>query len=239
MVYEEVKPRSVEPHAHTGNRYAQCLRRLSLTKVTVLFDSTGSRSGALVRPLLLRAVAAGLTITCLLLLSVVIALAVHRESSCDLLCVFVCGQFSTGVTLSYLSTAVNVIISEQMRTQSNLTEQIKRLQEVQVRLEGEVVELSGERDRLNWTLGVILEHQNFPVAYRCPNRGEQDWQTDTLHTQLYTQDLNYKIGGRGLQGLCQGKTWCDSFNTFSQTGGFTGYARQKYCIVKLCFLILA
>lgn len=113
------------------------------------------------------------------------------------------------MTLSSLSTAVNAVISEQMRTQSNLTEQIERLQEVQVRLEGEVGELSGERDRLNWTLGVILEHQNFPVAYRCPNRGEPDWQTDTLHTQLYTQDLNYTIGGRGLQGLCQGRTCCD------------------------------
>lgn len=87
MIYEEVKPRSVEPHAHTGKRCAECLWRLSLAKVTVLVDSTGSTSSALVRPLLLRAVTAGVTITCLLLLSVVIALAVHRESSCDLWCV--------------------------------------------------------------------------------------------------------------------------------------------------------
>ncbi|XP_075899299.1 C-type lectin domain family 12 member B-like [Nelusetta ayraudi] len=118
VIYEEVKPRSVEPDAHTG-----------------------SRSGAPVPPLLLRAVAAGLTITCLILLSIVIALTVH----------------------------FNMVISEQKRTQSDLTEQIERLQGLQVRLEREAGEQSGERDRLNWTLGVILEHQNFPVAFRCPN----------------------------------------------------------------------
>lgn len=84
------------------------------------------------RPLLL---CAGLTITCLILLSIVIALTVH----------------------------FNMVISEQKRTQSDLTEQIGRL-------EREAGELSGERDRLNWTMGVILEHQNFPVAFRCPNR---------------------------------------------------------------------
>lgn len=84
------------------------------------------------------------------------------------------------MTLSSLSTAVNVVISEQKRTQSDLTEQIGRLQGVHVRLEREAGELSGERDRLNWTLGVILEHQNFPVAFRCPNRGEPDRQTDTV-----------------------------------------------------------
>lgn len=64
-----------------------------------------------------------------------------------------------------------MVISEQKRTQSDLTEQIGRL-------EREAGELSGERDRLNWTMGVILEHQNFPVAFRCPNRGEPDRQTD-------------------------------------------------------------
>lgn len=64
-----------------------------------------------------------------------------------------------------------MVISELKRTQSDLTEQIGRL-------EREAGELSGERDRLNWTMGVILEHQNFPVAFRCPNRGEPDRQTD-------------------------------------------------------------
>lgn len=58
-------------------------------------------------------------------------------------------------------------------------EQIDRLQEVQVRLGRQVGELNEERDRLNWTLGVILETQNFPVAYRCPHRGEPHRQADT------------------------------------------------------------
>lgn len=81
------------------------------------------------------------------------------------------------MTLCFLSTAVNKVMFEQKRAQSDLTEQIEQLQEVQVRLERQAVELSEERDRLNWTLGVILEYQNFPVADFCPHRGEPDRQT--------------------------------------------------------------
>lgn len=69
-------------------------------------------------------------------------------------------------------TAVRVAVSEQRRMQSDLTERIERLQEVQVRLEREAGELSRERDRLNLTLGAILEYQTFPVASWCPHRGE-------------------------------------------------------------------
>lgn len=90
------------------------------------------------------------------------------------------GRFSADVTLCSLSAAVNKVISEQKRAHSDLTEQMERLQEVQVHLEREAVELSEERDQLNWTLGVILQYQNFPVASHCPNRGEPDRQTDTF-----------------------------------------------------------
>lgn len=133
-----------------------------------------------------------------------------------------------------------MVISELKRTQSDLREQIGRL-------EREAGELSGERDRLNWTMGVILEHQNFPVAFRCPNRGEPDRQTDTvtvghrctiIYSRIFVDLHTKKRGAGGLQGLCQCRTWCDCLNTLSQTGRFTGYVTQKNCIVKLCFLIL-
>lgn len=121
------------------------------------------------RPLL-HLVAAGLGIVCVTLVSVMIALAMHCKSTCFP------GlsrhwKVSKTVTVSSL-TAVNTVISEQHRENSNLTAQNLQLWTKNADLERQREELTREKDRLNWTMGVILEYENFPVNTHCPQQGE-------------------------------------------------------------------
>lgn len=176
VIYDEVQLRSSQSHTHTGRRSAQCWRRCSLMKVTVLCALQKADATLWCVPccsVWWQHVSSSPSSPCCQWSS-------PSLSTVSLLVSLTRGWFSAGVTLCFLSTAVNKVISTQDRAQSDLTERIERLQEVQVRLEREAVELSEERDRLNWTLGVILEYQNFPVANYCPHRGEPDRQTDTF-----------------------------------------------------------
>ncbi|KAK9514230.1 hypothetical protein VZT92_027711 [Zoarces viviparus] len=72
-----------------------------------------------------------------------------------------------GITLSiYFST----VMSEQHRENINLTAQNLQLWTEKTNLERQTEELTRERDGLNWTVGVILEYENFPVNKHCPQK---------------------------------------------------------------------
>ncbi|XP_054478008.1 C-type lectin domain family 12 member B-like isoform X2 [Anoplopoma fimbria] len=91
---------------------------------------------------LLHLVAAGLGIICVLLVSVVITFSI------------------------YFSTAM----SEMHRENINLTEQNLQLWTEMTNLESQTEELTRERDGLNWTVGVIMGYENFPVNTHCPQK---------------------------------------------------------------------
>ncbi|KAM8870534.1 C-type lectin domain family 12 member B-like isoform 1-T2 [Spinachia spinachia] len=87
-------------------------------------------------------VASGLGIICVLLVSALLALAVHFSA----------------------------VVSEQRRENLDLTAKNLQLWTEKTNLEKETEELTRERDGLNWTVGVILEYDPFPVKTRCPQK---------------------------------------------------------------------
>ncbi|KAG7216535.1 hypothetical protein INR49_002022, partial [Caranx melampygus] len=92
--------------------------------------------------------AAGLGIVCVVLVSVVIALSIHLKT----------------------------VMSEHSRENMTLTAQNLLLTKEKAELERDTQELTRERDQLNWTIGVILKYDSFPVNTRCPQKeadGEQ------------------------------------------------------------------
>ena len=54
-----------------------------------------------------------------------------------------------------------------------LTAQNHELTAQQTILERRVGNLTGERDSLDWTVGVMLDFDNFPVSTYCPQKGEK------------------------------------------------------------------
>lgn len=78
---------------------------------------------------------------------------------------------SATLTVSSL-TAVNGVISEQSRQNTNLTEQNHQLWTEKTDLQRQTEELSREKDGLNWTIGFIMEHEIFPVKAFCPKKGD-------------------------------------------------------------------
>lgn len=78
---------------------------------------------------------------------------------------------SRTLTLSLL-TAVKTVVSEQHAQNSNLTAQNQQLWTLNNELERQTEELTRKRDQLNWTMGIILEFNYFPVYSYCPHKGE-------------------------------------------------------------------
>ncbi|XP_029360762.1 C-type lectin domain family 4 member G-like [Echeneis naucrates] len=91
---------------------------------------------------LLCVVAAGLAVICVILVSVVIALSLHLKT----------------------------VMSGQNNDTLELTEQNRLLKKEKMDLERRTKELSRERDRFNWTIGVILQHDSFSVNAHCPQK---------------------------------------------------------------------
>ncbi|XP_068616569.1 CD209 antigen-like protein C [Brachionichthys hirsutus] len=83
-------------------------------------------------------VAAGLGVTCLVLVSVIVALGVRFNAA--------------------------------MSEQDSLTARNLQLRKEKADLERRTEELTRGKDRLNWTIGAILEYENFPVQTRCPEK---------------------------------------------------------------------
>ncbi|XP_023262968.1 C-type lectin domain family 4 member G-like [Seriola lalandi dorsalis] len=91
---------------------------------------------------LLPLVAAGLGVVCVILVSVIIALTIHLKT----------------------------VMSEHNRDNMTLTARNLLLTKKKTDLERQTDELTRERDGLNWTIRVILEHENFPVNTYCPQK---------------------------------------------------------------------
>ena len=64
------------------------------------------------------------------------------------------------------------VMLEQHRQNDNLTAQNLQLWTEKSDLERQMGELIRERDGLNWTVGVILEYENFPVNLFCLKKGD-------------------------------------------------------------------
>ncbi|XP_067456850.1 CD209 antigen-like protein A [Thunnus thynnus] len=84
------------------------------------------------------------------------------------------------------------VISQQNRENTNLTAQTVQLR---TDLERRTQELTRERDGLNWTIGVILEYENFPVNTHCPQKVCKPcldgWVLFQSHCYLFTADSYY------------------------------------------------
>ncbi|XP_061574518.1 uncharacterized protein LOC133441140 isoform X3 [Cololabis saira] len=108
------------------------------------------------------------------------------------------------------SIVVLAYIMVRMREQrSNLTDLRAENEEMEKRngiLMNETEQLSGERARLNWTLGVILTFNNFPVKAFCPEKIKG-------RSQAKSHDPCLMVSLRHLQrGLENGKTpWTPGF----------------------------
>uniref|UniRef100_A0A673BI24 C-type lectin domain-containing protein n=1 Tax=Sphaeramia orbicularis TaxID=375764 RepID=A0A673BI24_9TELE len=100
----------------------------------------------------LHLVAAGLGFVCIILILVIIVLGVQSHH------------------LKRNILSVNTAMSEQLREKQNLTEVNYQLLKEISDLQRQTKNLSRERDDLNWTMGVIMEYDNFPVHTRCPNK---------------------------------------------------------------------
>lgn len=66
---------------------------------------------------------------------------------------------------------VSTVKSEREGEMENLTAQILLLRTDVIHLERKTEELTREKDQLNWTIGVILQYDVFPVDVRCPQKG--------------------------------------------------------------------
>ncbi|XP_053183217.1 C-type lectin domain family 4 member M-like [Scomber japonicus] len=115
----------------------------------------------------LKLVAAALGIICVILVSVVIALSIH----------------------------FNTVISEKHRENTNLTAQNQQLWTEKTDLERRTEELTRDRDGLNWTMGAILEYENFPVKTHCPQKVCKPcldgWVLFQSHCYLFTSSDYY------------------------------------------------
>nr|XP_046254655.1 C-type lectin domain family 12 member B-like isoform X2 [Scatophagus argus] len=69
-----------------------------------------------------------------------------------------------------LSIYFNKVMSEQHRENTNLTAQNLLLWREKTGLERQIEDLTKEKDGLNWTIGVILEYENFAVNTHCPQK---------------------------------------------------------------------
>ncbi|XP_030605862.1 CD209 antigen-like [Archocentrus centrarchus] len=69
-----------------------------------------------------------------------------------------------------IALSLNAAVSEHGRETVNVTTQNLQLMTERAASERRTEELTRERDRLRWTVGVILEYENFPVNKFCPQK---------------------------------------------------------------------
>ncbi|XP_046899208.1 uncharacterized protein LOC124482740 isoform X3 [Hypomesus transpacificus] len=93
------------------------------------------------------------------------------------------------IALSVYFRAVIAEINTKLSDYSNITSENYLLNVEMINLERQKQELSKDRDRLNWTLEVILQFDNFPVHDYCPEK--QGNAKDTYPEQLTEFISNY------------------------------------------------
>lgn len=69
-------------------------------------------------------------------------------------------------------TIVSMVMNEQKVNLSNLSAENQQLIMQRSILENETEELRSDRDNFNWTLGVIMKFNTFPVNKFCPTKSE-------------------------------------------------------------------
>lgn len=74
--------------------------------------------------------------------------------------------------LLLLLTVVSVVMNQQAAILSNLTAENQQLMTERSVLERETEELNRTAGNLDWTLGVIMKHDNFPVSEFCPEKSK-------------------------------------------------------------------
>ncbi|XP_041844290.1 C-type lectin domain family 4 member F-like isoform X2 [Melanotaenia boesemani] len=110
-------------------------------------------------------------------------------------------------------------LTMEKRVLENLTEQVtvkmkmfenqtEQLMMEKRRLQNQTEQLSRDRDDLNWTLGVILTFNNFPVNEFCPNKTCQSCRTGWIQYQkkcyLFYEDSPWKTWSDSRQ-YCKNK----------------------------------
>ncbi|XP_035485749.2 C-type lectin domain family 4 member M isoform X2 [Scophthalmus maximus] len=95
----------------------------------------------------LQLAAAALGIICVVLVSVVISLGRH----------------------------ITTVMSEQRRDNISLTVDHLLLWKEKTDFERLTEKLARQRDGLNWTIGVIMEYESFPVHTHCPQKDWRSW----------------------------------------------------------------
>uniref|UniRef100_A0A2I4D902 C-type lectin domain family 12 member B n=1 Tax=Austrofundulus limnaeus TaxID=52670 RepID=A0A2I4D902_AUSLI len=102
------------------------------------------------------------------------------------------------ICLVLLSAVVALSITftyEQRRQNINFTMQKLKLQAEKEMLKRQTEDLSRERDRLNWTIRVILQYDNFPVKDHCPQKACKPcldgWVLFQSNCYLFTNDGYY------------------------------------------------
>ncbi|XP_035768412.1 killer cell lectin-like receptor subfamily B member 1B allele C [Neolamprologus brichardi] len=148
-------------------------------------------------------VVTGLVIICLILVSVVIGLIFH----------------------------FNTLMSEQQREMANITAQNLQLMTQKTSSERRTAELTRLRDQLNWTIGVIMEYQEFSVEKHCPQKGEHEFISN--HTKDYHADdkHGYWIGLRAESPKTW--TWVDGSNLTVTFWKMQQDVNKRYCALSL------
>ncbi|XP_041844292.1 asialoglycoprotein receptor 2-like isoform X4 [Melanotaenia boesemani] len=95
-----------------------------------------------------------------------------------------------------------------MMEKRRLLNQTEQLTMEKRRLENQTEQLSRDRDDLNWTLGVILTFNNFPVNEFCPNKKCQSCRTGWIQYQkkcyLFYEDSSWMTWSDSRQ-YCKNK----------------------------------
>ncbi|XP_023140392.2 C-type lectin domain family 7 member A-like [Amphiprion ocellaris] len=89
---------------------------------------------------------------------------------CTLPTLVVAGFGMICIILVSVVIALSIHFTWEYRENINLKSQNWQLKAERAALQRRTEELARERDRLNWTIGLILEYENFPVKTRCPQK---------------------------------------------------------------------
>ncbi|RVE63227.1 hypothetical protein OJAV_G00165340 [Oryzias javanicus] len=103
--------------------------------------------------------------------------------------------------LVFVITSLSIFFIRGKRIQSVLMVQNQHLQTEKAALQSRMQNLSRDRDRMNWTITVIMDYQNFPVTELCPHKVCKPcldgWVLFQSNCYLFTKDEFYS----------QWKTW--------------------------------
>lgn len=125
-----------------------------------------------------------------------------------------------------LPPTVEAATSESCMCYNNLTAQNQQLWAEKTSLERRTEELTRERDALNWTVGVILEYDNFSVNSYCSQKGENVYK---MYVKVFPKREQSYLFSHGLFRL-DWACWAGSRQLTSVI--WTGYWYQSISALK-------